>query len=308
MDVSWLQDFLALAETGNFSRAAALRNITQPAFSRRIRLLEDWVGAALVDRSTHQAALTPAGERFRPAATEVLRRLLLGQEEAREAAQANAATLRFAATHALSLTFFPAWLRALEDEAPVGAVSLAADHMQACEALMLQGRANFLLCHHHPAAASLLDPKSFISICLGADVLMPVSAPGPDGSPLHALPGRQGQPAPFLAFTGTSGMGRILAACQHLRTDPLWLETVFTSHVATVLKSMARDGRGMAWAPYSLAADDLAAGALVRAGAAAWDVPIEIHLFRPRSRQSQAAETFWSRLAPGARAGSCVTA
>ena len=80
MDVSWLQDFLALAETGNFSRAAARRNITQPAFSRRIRLLEDWVGAPLVDRSTHQAALTPAGERFRPAAIEVLRRLLLGQE------------------------------------------------------------------------------------------------------------------------------------------------------------------------------------------------------------------------------------
>ena len=305
MDVSWLLDFLALAETGNFSRAAARRNITQPAFSRRIRLLEDWVGAPLVDRSTHQAALTPAGERFRPAATEVLRRLLLGQEEAREAAQANAATLRFAATHALSLTFFPAWLRALEEEAPVGAVSLAADHMQACEALMLEGRANFLLCHHHPAAAALLDPKSFTSVRLGDDVLMPVSVPGPgpDGGPLHALPGRQDAPVPFLAFTGASGMGRILAACQSLQADPIWLETVFTSHVATVLKSMARDGRGMAWTPRSLAADDLAAGALVRAGDAGWDVPIEVHLFRPRSRQSQAAEAFWSRVARGGGAG-----
>ena len=168
---------------------------------------------------------------------------------------------------------------------------------------MLQGRANFLLCHHHPAAASLLDPKAFTSVRLGTDLLMPVSAPGPDGGPLHALPGRQEQPVPFLAFTGASGMGRILAACQGLQTDPIWLETVFTSHVATVLKSMARDGRGMGWAPHSLATDDLAAGTLVRAGGAAWDVPIEIHLFRPRSRQSQAAEAFWFRLAPGSRAG-----
>ncbi len=81
MDTSWLQDFLTLAECGNFSRAAELRNVTQPAFSRRIRLLEDWAGAALVDRRTHNATLTPAGELFRPAANEILRRLNLARQE-----------------------------------------------------------------------------------------------------------------------------------------------------------------------------------------------------------------------------------
>ncbi len=64
MDTSWLQDFLTLADCGNFSRAAERRNMTQPAFSRRIRMLEEWVGAALFDRSTHQATLTPAGACF----------------------------------------------------------------------------------------------------------------------------------------------------------------------------------------------------------------------------------------------------
>ncbi|MCB2102451.1 MAG: LysR family transcriptional regulator, partial [Rhodobacterales bacterium] len=37
MELSWLEDFVALAETGSFSRAAERRNLTQPAFSRRIR-------------------------------------------------------------------------------------------------------------------------------------------------------------------------------------------------------------------------------------------------------------------------------
>ena len=37
MDLDWLKDFLALAEQKNFSRAADARNVSQPAFSRRIR-------------------------------------------------------------------------------------------------------------------------------------------------------------------------------------------------------------------------------------------------------------------------------
>ena len=58
MNLIWLEDFLALASTGNFSRAAEERHMTQPAFSRRIRALEEWLGVVLIDRTTHPAALT----------------------------------------------------------------------------------------------------------------------------------------------------------------------------------------------------------------------------------------------------------
>ncbi|HXQ40880.1 MAG TPA: LysR family transcriptional regulator, partial [Candidatus Udaeobacter sp.] len=51
MELKWLEDFLSLAETRNFSRSAELRFTTQPAFSRRIKALEEWVGATLFDRS-----------------------------------------------------------------------------------------------------------------------------------------------------------------------------------------------------------------------------------------------------------------
>ncbi|MEG0447165.1 MAG: LysR family transcriptional regulator, partial [Comamonas sp.] len=37
LDLEWLEDFIALAESGNFSRAAEVRSIAQPAFSRHIR-------------------------------------------------------------------------------------------------------------------------------------------------------------------------------------------------------------------------------------------------------------------------------
>jgi DNA-binding transcriptional LysR family regulator len=299
MDTIWLEDFLALAEHANFSRASERRNITQPSFSRRIRLLEEWVGAPLVDRSTHQITLTPAGERFRSVAEEIMRRLVLGREEAREAARASTSTLRFASTHALALTFFPAWLNAFNEKRPINTVSLVADHMQACEQIMLQGQANFLLCHHHSAASTRLDAQAFSSVPIGGDALIPVSAAAEGGRPLHALPGEPNHPVPFLAYTAESGMGRILAAARAQDRQPAWLEPVFTSHVAAVLKTMARSGRGLAWSPLSLAEGDLAQGALVRAGDASWDIPIEIRLFRPRSRQSQVAEAFWAQLVSG---------
>src|SRR5208283_4566638 len=75
------------------------------------------------------------------------------------------------------------------------------------------------------------------------------------------------------------------------------LKPTFTSHLAKLLVTMALDGRGMAWLPDSLISEDLAAGRLVRAGDKEWDIPIEIHLFRPRSRLSPVAEKFWKQVA-----------
>src|SRR5690606_31345415 len=75
MELVWLEDFSALAESGNFSRAAELRHVTQPAFSRRIRSLENWVGVDLFVRTTHGATLTDAGKHMLASAQEMTRRL-----------------------------------------------------------------------------------------------------------------------------------------------------------------------------------------------------------------------------------------
>jgi len=306
MEVAWLEDFIALADCMNFSRAAEQRHVTQPAFSRRIRALESWLGYPLFDRHTHRLSLTPAGETFLGVAEEVLARLSRGREEAREAARTAAGTLRFASTHSLSLTFFPSWLRAIDATIAHGAhgtIELIADNMQACERLMLDGGAHFLLCHAHPAAENKLAPENFVSIHLGNDVLMPVTARGPDGLPRYALPGTPEAPVPHLAFSEKSGMGRIIAAVWEQDGREKWLDPVFTSHLAIMLKTMAVDGRGVAWAPRSLIVDELAPeGPLARAGDASWDVPIEIRLFRPRARQSPNAETFWAALVAWAKA------
>jgi len=63
-DLGDLQAFAAVAETGNFRKAAELVHISQPAFSRRIDKLEAALGVRLLDRNTRKVELTAVGREF----------------------------------------------------------------------------------------------------------------------------------------------------------------------------------------------------------------------------------------------------
>ncbi|MBG9388388.1 LysR family transcriptional regulator [Caenimonas aquaedulcis] len=290
----WLEDFRVLAATGNFSRAADERHMTQPAFSRRIRALEEWLGAELFDRSTQPAKLTEVGEWFRGVADELLARVARVPGEARIVAEASSVTLRIAATHALSFTFLPLWLRGLEARTTLGPVQLVSDVLQRCEALMLQSKVQFVLSHSHAQARGALDGEAYVSVVVGHDKLVPVSAANKQGKPLHVLGGKTAKAVPVLEYAGESGLGRIVRAVVGPRLESLPVRVAFTAHLASVLRTMALDGRGVAWLPEILVKEDMAAGRLVPASDDGWNVPIEIRLYRERRALGAAAEAFWS--------------
>jgi DNA-binding transcriptional LysR family regulator len=288
MELLWLEDFNALADSGNFSRAAELRHVTQPAFSRRIRALETWMGVDLFERTAQGASLTEAGRHMLDQAQDMTRRLYRMRQQAREVAGKQARTLHFAATHSLSFTFFPGWVRAAERASPIEAIRLLSDNMNVCEQMLLSGEVQFLLCHQHPDVPPRFAADQFQSRVVGRDVLVPLCAAGSQ-SP------SEGDALPHLAYTAESGLGRIVSARLQQETQAPALQTVFSSHLAAVLLSMAQQGKGFAWLPRTLAAPEIADGRLVRALDERWDIPVEIRLFRPNAELSDFAEDFWAK-------------
>ena len=75
MEIHQLTYFVAVAETGSFSRAAERCNIAQPSLSQQIQKLEQELGEPLFDRLTRRVVLTDAGRSLLPRATTILAEL-----------------------------------------------------------------------------------------------------------------------------------------------------------------------------------------------------------------------------------------
>jgi DNA-binding transcriptional LysR family regulator len=296
MDLRWLEDFLSLVDTRNFSRSAEIRFTTQPAFSRRIKSLEEWVGTPLFDRNTQPVSLTPAGFKFRVVAEDVLRRLVQIRDDVRHCGEVEANTITFVATHGLSLSFFPHWISGIEETSGPLFTRLDSCHAGACVQALLKGHCHFMLCPMHWSVEPNLPPSDFTSIKVGEDQLLPVSAPAASGEPIYSLPGTRAKPVAYLGYGETSAAGRAVEKMLERHPDPPHLERVFVAELAAVLASMARAGRGLAWLPEDSIKEDLVTGCLVPAGSDAWAIPREIGLFRSNDRLPPASEAFWSDL------------
>lgn len=288
MQLDWLEDFLTLAEERNFSRAAQRRNVTQPAFGRRIRSLEQWVGASLFTRTTAGTALSPAGKKFQNGVQVLVRDLYRARAAALEVADQAASVLTFAATHALSFTFFPHWII---EHAPHEPINLKSDSMQACERMMQRGEAFFLLSHHHPLLPTSLDTREFVRVEVGEDVLVPVCQPDQTGAPRWTL---ESLKVPYLAYSAESGLGNILQADWASRGIAPRIEMVLQSRLAAALLSMAIDGRGVAWVPLSLARSALASGKIVQIADDTYATRIAITLVRAAMPLSKVSEALWA--------------
>lgn len=72
MELNQLRYFIAVAETKNFTEAAARLHVSQPALSYQIKRLENELGARLFDRTSRKVSLTIDGRTFLPLAQSVL--------------------------------------------------------------------------------------------------------------------------------------------------------------------------------------------------------------------------------------------
>ena len=111
MDISSLEAFIAVAQSGSFSRASEQLNLTQPAVSKRVAGLESELGVQLFNRIARQISLTEAGKQLLPKASELLEQaneLTLTMSNLSNEVRGN---LSIAIAHHIGLHRMPPFLR-----------------------------------------------------------------------------------------------------------------------------------------------------------------------------------------------------
>lgn len=300
MDTAWLLDFVALARTLSFTRAAEERHVTQSAFSRRIKALEHWLGAPLIDRSAYPIRLLPAGDEFLPVATSVIGELLEVRDVVRSRHPSGVTFQTFAAPHSVSVNRLGALLRTLQAGRPAARTRVMSDDLHACCRLLAEGAAAFLVCYRHPQVTMTLDASRFERLDLGVEQLLPVCVPDDAGAPRWSLPGRARQPVPVLAYAPGSYFGAVV---EHLlRADRAHVGVRHMDAFAEALKSLALLGHGVAWLPEASVAEPLAHGTLVPAHRQRWRTSLTLSVFAaPRSLDDD-GQRLWDGLQAIARA------
>ena len=302
METKWLEDFISLAETRSFSRAAQLRHVTQPAFSRRIQALEAWTGIDLVDRSSYPTRLTPAGETFHGQALEIVGALQATRNLMRSHQAAGQDMIEFAVPHTLAFTFFPHWLTSLRPH--FGALKSRLNAFNVHDAVMrlTEGGCDLLIAYHHPSQPLQLNPERYEMLSLGAESLAPYARPGPDGQPLLRLPGVSGARVPFLSYAPGAYMARLVDVILKEADTVPRLEAVYETDMAEGLKAMALEGHGLAFLPASSVRKELKSKRLVRAAEPGhYELTMEVRIYRERpelARHAKAqAGALWDFLA-----------
>ncbi|AMD00666.1 MULTISPECIES: LysR substrate-binding domain-containing protein [Halomonas] len=293
LETKWLEDFVALASTRSFSASARQRHVTQPAFSRRIRSLEQAVGVTLVDRSTTPINLTPEGQLFLVTARNLVEQLneclghLRGVSMAREA-------LDIVAAHSLALSFYPEWISRLQEGLGELPTRLVAMNVGEAIHVLREGNCDLMLAYHDQYATMQLDAEVFPSFSIGQVKMLPVSLADKQGKPLFSLESQD--QIPYLSYTQGAFLGRSVRML--LKNDPLRLRlrTIYETAMAEGLKGMVLQGVGLAWIPDFCIRDELKSGRVVRAGDDKWDVPLEIRLYRCSLVHKPGVEKLWRQM------------
>ncbi|WP_281995973.1 LysR family transcriptional regulator [Ruegeria faecimaris] len=294
LDLNWLRDFECLARTLNFTRASDERNITQSAFSRRIKALESWVGLPLVNRATYPVQLTEAGQQFLPVALAAISQLSESRQSLRDADRGDSRFIRFSVLHTIAVNFLASRIEELQMQIPDLRTRVLSDSLSTCCDLLVEGAVDILLCYNHHSVSPMIDETAFERKDLLKDRLVPVATANSARAMGWSLAEQDGPPIPYLAYDRSSFLGMVVE--NTIDRKPLNAETIYVDSLVETIKRRLITGSGFAWMPETAISPELDAGLLVPIGDDAWCATLTISAFANPATFDQTAQQLWDQL------------
>ncbi len=118
MEMHQIRYFLAVADLLNFTKAAEHCNVTQPALSRAVQMLEAEMGGLLINRERGLTHLTDLGRLMRPYFEQVLRQSDAAKQSAKQFLNLEKASLKLGVLRSIGPLRFTGFLTAFHHDNP----------------------------------------------------------------------------------------------------------------------------------------------------------------------------------------------
>ncbi len=294
MRLEWIEDILAVAEHGSFQAACQKRNVSQPAFSRRIRQIEQALGATLFDRTARPARLAPHILDQLDRMRELSARMRDLSAALRNTEGARRRRIVIASQHAIAATSTPEIIGRYAD-LDID-TRLRSANRDECLAQVMTRRADIALIHD-VADAQEIPGSDFLEIVhIGTETLIPVYSSEHLSSLNHSY--ERGE-LPVIAYPADVFLGQVqrriifprLTRAGRVRPR---LETALT----LAALEFARTGLGIAWIPEHLSRADVQLGRLVNLSTTLPAISMKLIAARLSDANSPIVDDIWHRIAP----------
>lgn len=294
MDHGWLDDLIALAECETLTLAAERRNVTQPAFSRRIQQIEQWLGAAVLDRTRRPARVTPAILRKiedMRALTQELRRVRRDVQDWESAPR----RVTIAAQHSISVSVLPRFVARLQDKASDISIRLRSANRDECYSLLMTRQVAITIAYETLRLPLAPDESLVEKLALGHEQLLPVA------SPHHAMQLPRSTHSQnelrVIAYPQDVFFGAVLAReLLPQLTSRYRLNVACETALVPAVLGLALEGVGIAWLPRSTCGAHLQSGALVDLTRELGAAPISVVAIRVMTPRTRDADVVWQQL------------
>jgi len=277
MDFRWLDDVLTLLDECNLSRAAARRNVTQPAFSRRIKSFEHWVGVTLLERKANRIELAPS----LIANEDEIKSLVMRVNELKQKIRnfkSEQAHVTITTQHSLMFSIFPDLAEITQSKFANLTYRLRAANRAECVSMFLRGDVNMLLCYEHSLFTPLLFDSSVQKYLWGKDRLIPVVG----GKLRFKLSAdlRADEDMPIIVYPEHSYFGEILTQERcNFATKSTTINPFCQTAYSVGIKEMVLNGLGVSWLPFSMVHRELGSGEIINLSEAYGSVELKIWLY-----------------------------
>lgn len=294
MQLEWLEDILAIEQTGSFSGAAEKRRLTQSAFSRRVKQIEEHIGVELFDRSHKPVVLKPTTLAQREKIIQIaasLRRLVV---DLRRGERITTNRIAIASQHSLTTSLAPSIIQGIQLRGEETYVRLRSANLDECFGLLLSRQADIAIFYVLPDGRVEVRDDYLETAIIGSDRLIPVFASG--------LSSRFASDAdlanlPYVAYPNDVFFGQVMD--RHI-LPAIALSAVPVPMAETALTlaavEMAAVGAAVAWVPASLALERISMGRLIDLSYLLPSCELLVKAARLPGASGQVEIEFWSRL------------